>query len=96
MAGFIFLMHDDAREGGIHDWSAYLDGLRASGRFEGGSEIGGGACYRKSSPSGKIASHIGGYITVEARDLAEAATLLAGNPVYENGGTVEIRELPES
>jgi hypothetical protein len=96
MAGFIFLMHDDALDGGNHDWPAYLNGLRASGRFEGGSEIGGGACYRKSSPSREIAGHIGGYIKVEARDLAEAATLLVGNPVYENGGTVEIRELPES
>lgn len=96
MPDFIFLMHDDAPEGGDRDWSAYLQGLRGSGRFEGGSEIGDGACYRKSGSVPPLSRHIGGYIKVEARDLADAATLLAGNPVYEAGGTVEIRELPES
>jgi hypothetical protein len=29
-------------------------------------------------------------------DLAQAPTLLGGNPHYEAGGTVEIRELPRS
>lgn len=32
MAGFNFLMHDSAVDGANHDWPAYLDGLRASGR----------------------------------------------------------------
>jgi hypothetical protein len=31
-----------------------------------------------------------------ARDLAHARSLLPGNPVYEAGGTVEIRELPRT
>ena len=96
MAEFIFLMHSDAAEDSGHDWGPYLDQLRRSGRFDGGSAIGDGACYRKSGPLPEIAGHIGGYIKVEAQDLAEAATLLAGNPVYEDGGTVEIRELPKS
>jgi len=40
--------------------------------------------------------HIGGFIRVMARDLAHARSLLPGNPVYEAGGTVEIRELPRT
>jgi hypothetical protein len=31
---------------------------------------------------------------VNAENLAAAKSLLPGNPVYEAGGTVEIRELP--
>jgi hypothetical protein len=36
------------------------------------------------------------YIRIEAANLAEAEALLDGNPVYEAGGTVEIRRLPQS
>jgi hypothetical protein len=36
---------------------------------------------------------VGGCIWVRADDLDQAKTVLEGNPVYEAGGTVEIREL---
>jgi len=62
--------------------------------FEGGSAIGGGVCERKHGAAPPITAHLTGYIRVKAKDLAEARTLLAGNPVFETGGTVEIRELP--
>lgn len=35
-----------------------------------------------------------GYLKVQAESLEEARAFLAGNPVFEAGGTVEIRELP--
>ena len=35
-----------------------------------------------------------GFIRVRAADIEAARHFLAGNPVYEGGGTVEIRELP--
>jgi hypothetical protein len=95
MADFMFLMHADATgDGG--DWESYLAGLRAKGVFQGGSEIGHGACFRKDGREPPVAGHIGGYIRVEAGDFEAARRLLAGNPVYEAGGTVEIRELPRS
>ena len=43
-----------------------------------------------------LTAHLGGFIRVEAESLADAEALLAGNPVFENGGTVEIRELPKT
>jgi hypothetical protein len=39
---------------------------------------------------------LSGYIRISAGDLDEARGLLAGNPVFEAGGTVEIRELPRT
>jgi hypothetical protein len=95
MAEFIFFMHGDAGEA-PGDWGPYLDGLRAKGVFDGGSGVGGGTCARKAGDAGPITDRIVGYIRVRAADLAQARELLAGNPVYEAGGTVEIRELPKS
>jgi hypothetical protein len=34
-----------------------------------------------------------GFIRVRAEDLTAAKKFLIGNPIYEAGGTVEIREL---
>ena len=101
MRDFIFLMHTDANEANsqqerAQDWDGYLSKLKAAGIFGGGSGVGDGACYRKSGATPPVTDHIGGYIRVSATDLHEAAGLLDGNPVYEAGGTVEIRELPKS
>ena len=91
----MFLMHDDAPKA-LADagWPEYLSKLRESGHFEGGSSIGAGVCVNKSGSSPPIAAHLTGYIRVQAESLSQARRLLDGNPVYEAGGTVEIRELP--
>jgi hypothetical protein len=93
MADFILFMHADAL-GPETGWDTYLANLRRSGAFEGGSAVGGGACFRKAGPAPAISAQISGYIRVQADDLAAAQRFLAGNPCYEAGGTVEIRELP--
>jgi hypothetical protein len=91
----MFLMHDDAPPGTADNgWEDYFKRLRESGAFEGGSSIDGGICVRKDGASRPIAKHLTGYIRVTAKNLADAKQLLAGNPVYEAGGTVEVRELP--
>ncbi|MFM9862795.1 MAG: hypothetical protein ACKVRO_04230 [Micropepsaceae bacterium] len=95
MPDFILLMHDDSPPGSTDNgWEDYFKRLREHGAFEGGSAIGGGICVRKDGASPPIAKHLTGYIRVTAKSLAEAKHLLTGNPVYEAGGTVEIRELP--
>lgn len=94
MKDFIFLMHDDAPAG--LDWDPYLTRLREAGVFQGGSSIGDGACVRKTGETPDTTAHISGFVRVSARDFDHAKSLLAGNPVYEAGGTVEIRELPRT
>ncbi len=93
MPDFILFMHGDTtrEEAG---WPAYFAKLRELGCFEGGSSIGGGACFNKQRAAPAIAAQLTGFIRVQAADLAAAQRLLDGNPVYEAGGTVEIRELP--
>jgi hypothetical protein len=100
MNDYIFLMHDDVPESrhgsNGHDWEPYLEKLRNSGQFAGGSAIGTGVCVSKSGGTPAITAHLSGYIRVQADSIEDARKLLEGNPVFEAGGTVEIRELPRT
>jgi len=93
MPDYILFMHDDAL-GAEQDWEPYLRKLRLSGCFEGGSAIGRGLCLRKRGTPPEVTAHRTGYIRVTAEGIEQAKSLLAGNPLWEAGGTVEIRELP--
>lgn len=97
MPDYLMLMHNDpSKAASDDDWATYIEALAKTGKLRGGSAIGGGVCRRKAGIAPPITAHIGGFIRVEADGLADAETLLAGNPVFENGGTVEIRELPKT
>jgi len=93
---YIFLMHALPEGTPEPDWQPYLDRLSACGHLRGGSAIGGGATFLKVGTPPPVTLHLGGYIKVKAADLDAARALLAGNPVYEAGGVVEIRELPKT
>jgi len=98
MSDYILLMYNDVPEGQRrpgHEWPTYFAKLREAAAFQGGSSIGGGLCVRKGGVVPEISGHLGGYIRIRAVDLEAARALVAGNPVYEAGGTVEIRELPK-
>jgi hypothetical protein len=96
MPDYILLAHSDATLDGLSlsSWDNYISSLRKAGAFEGGSSIGNGACFRKYGALPAVQSSLVGFIRVRAADLNAAAQLLAGNPAYESGATVEIRELP--
>jgi hypothetical protein len=100
MDDFIIFMHNDALEADPQAealaWERYIATLKQSGRFGGGSAIGDGACLTRTNQAKPITSHLTGFIRVQAESLDDARTLLAGNPVFESGGTVEIRLLPRS
>ncbi len=97
MNDYIFLMHNDALGSDNGDaWAAYLAKLRQTGAFQGGSAIGDGACISKSGTTSNVTAKLSGYILVQAESLAHARELVNGNPVFEAGGTVEIRALPKT
>ncbi len=97
MPDYLMLMHNDpARAADDSDWATYIERLNRTGKFRGGSAIGNGICKRKSGMAPPVTGHIGGYIRLEVASLTEAEALIDGNPVYENGGTVELRELPKT
>ena len=97
MPDHLMLMHNDPpKAASDDDWATYIKALAKTGKLRGRSAIGGGISRRKSGIAPSITAHLGGFITIEADSLADAEALLAGNPVFENGGTVELRELPKT
>ncbi|MCA3695276.1 hypothetical protein [Aquidulcibacter sp.] len=94
MKEFILLMHADTtspeREA---EWEAYIGRLIGAGIFQGGSSIGQGGTFRKQGDAAPLTRQLTGYIKIQAECLEEARAALAGNPTFESGGTVEIREL---
>jgi hypothetical protein len=96
MTEYIFLMHDDAIDDVNQDaWEPYLSKLEQGGFLRDTSAIGDGVCARKSGAPGSVTAQLTGYALVNAASLDQAKSLLIGNPVFEAGGTVEIRELPQ-
>ena len=97
MNDYIILMLDDTANPDAASsvlWEAYITGLRQSGQFDGGSSIGQGALYRKGAPIDSASLDVTGFLRVRAASIDDAARFLVGNPHYEAGGGVEIRELP--
>jgi hypothetical protein len=93
MKDFLLLMHSGSNAESAA-WGPYLAKLRAAECFQGGSSIGNGVCVVRTGDAPDVTHHLAGYVKVKAKDLAHARELLDGNPVYEAGGVVEIRELP--
>jgi hypothetical protein len=91
MADFMMVMMGTASVG---DWETYIGTLIESGKFRGGSSLGRGVSVCKDKIDGECT--ITGYIRFVAEDLEEAKLLLAGNPLYEAGGCVELlEEIPD-
>jgi hypothetical protein len=99
MKDYIVLMYDDSIDPAISGdpkaWEDYLGKLRASGCFGGGSAIGEGQTYRKRVLA-KASSGLTGFIRICCENLQAARAMLEGNPEFEAGATVEIRELPKT
>ncbi len=95
---FILIMYDDATDvyaaNDAAAWNDYFSRLHASGCFEGGSSIAAGFKLRKGLPDRPLHGGMNGFIRVRAENAVEARRFLSGNPAYEAGGTVELRELP--
>lgn len=101
MNEYILFMHADAPDTQAADdperWGQYLARLRSTGQFDGGSAIGTGERVRKNQPGQPVTGGPSGFIRVRAASLQAAREeFLAGNPVYEAGGTVDVHGLPRT
>ena len=94
MNDYLLLMHGDGSGEDLDQWPVWLEKLATEGRLRVGSAVGGGECVRRDGVPVPISSQITGFIRIVAADLDDARACLAGNPVYEAGGSVEIRLLP--
>ena len=91
MPDYVMVMKGSASAG---DWDTYIQKLIDSGGFRGGSSLGNGVRATKGEADGE--SDITGFIRLSLNNIDEAQALLAGNPLYEAGGVVDIlEEIPE-
>ncbi|MYN45371.1 hypothetical protein GTP23_09950 [Pseudoduganella sp. FT93W] len=97
MNEYILLMHDDAPDPELANdddgWAQYVTKLVSTGHFDGGSAIGQGAVFKQDGAHPAASLALNGYLRIRAEDMDAARKFLAGNPVFEAGGSVEIREL---
>ena len=91
MPDYVMLMMGSASSG---DWDAYIESLIESGKFRGGSSLGKGVSLAKGSEDGEC--QVTGFMRFSAANLDEVRALLAGNPLYEAGGRIELlEEIPD-
>jgi len=80
-------------------WVAWFKELGASGRLTNpghllestGKVVSGNQKVIKDGPYAEAKDVVGGYIVVEADDIAHAVELSKGCPILEAGGSVEVR-----
>lgn len=66
-----------------------------SGVFQGGSEISNQFQIGKK-PVSKITNHVSGFMRFESEDKNEVLALLKKHPVFIQGGTLELCEMPKN
>jgi hypothetical protein len=83
-------------------WGAWMAELSGKGAFkggeplaEGGKVVSGRAKKVTDGPYAESKDIVGGYLLVSAASLEVATELARGCPIFENDGSVEVRELRE-
>jgi len=85
----------------MEQWSVWFKELSTKGHLKEpghplvgtGKVVSGKKKTVSDGPFAEAKDIIGGYIVVEAKDLSHAAELAKGCPIFEVGGSVEIREI---
>jgi hypothetical protein len=80
-------------------WVVWFKDLGSAGRLKdpgrpleaAGKVVSGSQKVIRDGPYAEAKDVVGGYITVEADDLAQAVELSKGCPILEVGGSVEVR-----
>ena len=105
MSEFVFLDRGGTRpespteaEKNMERWVRWLQELGTKGHIkdrgqplEADGKVVRGAHAITDGPYAESKDVVGGYTLVEAKDLAHAAELAGGCPIFANGGLVEVR-----
>ncbi len=81
-------------------WTSWIEGLAKAGKTKGGFPLETGGKYLSGpnklvtdGPYAESKEVVGGYLIVTANDLAGAAELAKGCPIFGEGGSVEVRPI---
>ena len=81
-------------------WTSWIEGLAKAGKTKGGYPLETGGKHVSGpnklvtdGPYAESKEVVGGYLIVTADDLAGAAELAKGCPIFGEGGSVEVRPI---
>ena len=83
----------------MNNWMTWIKGLRKRKQLASGQPLEDGGKVLSGPKGKKVASFrdsrdsIGGYLLIKAKNLAEATKIAKGCPIFNNGGTVELRPI---
>ena len=93
-------MSPDGMQAHMKQWGDWIGGLAKQGVFKGGDPLDGGgkvlAGANKNVTDGPYAEAkdlVGGYLIVSAKDEPAACEIAKGCPIFETGGSVEVRKI---
>jgi hypothetical protein len=109
MSDFLFLFRNgqpsstpspEAMQASLQKWGTWIQGLAQKGAVKGGEPLESGgkvvAGAKKLITDGPFAESkeiVGGYLIVAAASLDEAADMSKGCPIFDDGGSVEVRQI---
>ena len=78
-----------------NEWSQFFDEAEKTGMFKGGSAVSSSRLIGNSdgTDTSKI---IGGFMRFNSMERSSVESLLLLHPVVQNGGTIELYEMPKS
>lgn len=84
----------------MQKWGVWMQGLAENGTLvdglplaQGGNVLSNGGNTITDGPFAEGTEIVGGYLIVNAKDLADASEISKGCPIFEHEGTVEVREI---
>ncbi len=90
----------EEKQAHMQAWGTWIKGLAENGQYADGlplsregKKVAGANKVISDGPYTEGKEIVGGYLIVNASDLAEAVELSKGCPIFENNGEVEIREI---
>lgn len=85
----------------MNNWMTWMKGLRKRKQIVAGEPLqdGGktlsGAKGKTVAPFQDSPDAVGGFMLIRAKNLAEATKIAKGCPIFNNGGTVELRAIQQ-
>jgi hypothetical protein len=93
---YILFIHNNADSTVTNEqWASFINTAKQSGLFLGGSEISNQIQLGKKSVN-RITDNIGGFMRFEADNEHVVLELLEEHPVFKQGGSLELCEMPKS
>jgi hypothetical protein len=93
-------MSPDEMQATMSKWMAWIDNLAKAGKYvsgepllPGGKLIKGSAKGVTDGPYTEGKEIVGGYFIINAADYDEAVALCEGYPDYDNGGSIQVRQV---